>query len=101
LGTCSCELPQLRLCLLQPVRHPHLAVHRRRGGEALLRLLALARAPVELAEAVVAVGQERVHAARLGERHRLAVLGLAPLSIESVGLDRDIAEQVQSIGCMR
>src|SRR5262250_3213778 len=33
----------LRLCLLQPVRHPHLAVHRRRGGEVLFRLLALAR----------------------------------------------------------
>jgi len=44
---------------------------------------------------------ERAHAARLGERRRLVALGLAPFSIESVGLDRDIAEQVQSIGCMR
>src|SRR5262245_61805204 len=43
-----------RLRLLQPVRHPHLAVHRRRGGEVFLRLLALARAPIELAEAEVA-----------------------------------------------
>src|SRR5262249_3596283 len=51
-----------RLCLLQPVRHPHLAVHRRRGGEMLLRLLTLARAPVELAEAEVAVGDEGAHA---------------------------------------
>jgi hypothetical protein len=33
-------------------------VHRRRGGEVLMRLLALARAPVELAEAEVAVGDE-------------------------------------------
>src|SRR5262249_33506166 len=48
----------VRLSLLQPVRHPHLAVHRRRGDEVLLRLPALARAPVELAEAEVAVGDE-------------------------------------------
>jgi hypothetical protein len=39
--------------LLQPVRHLHLAVHRRRGGEVLLCLLALARAPGEFAEAEV------------------------------------------------
>src|SRR5215813_6677509 len=36
----SPELRHLRLRLLQPVRHPHLAVHRLRGGEMLLRLLA-------------------------------------------------------------
>src|SRR5215510_9476147 len=50
----TAQLFQFRLGLFQPVRHPHLAVHRRRGGEMLLRLLALARAPVELAEAEVA-----------------------------------------------
>src|SRR5262249_19390517 len=61
LGICSCELSRLLLRLLQPVRHPHLAVHRRRGGEILLRLLARTRAPVELAEAEVAVGDERAH----------------------------------------
>src|SRR5437773_6574703 len=48
----------VRLRLLQPEPHIHLAVHRRRGGEVLLRLLALTRAPVELAEAEVAVGDE-------------------------------------------
>src|SRR5215470_16020835 len=63
----SRQLSRLRLRLLQPVRHPHLAVHRRRGGEVLLRLLALARAPVELAEAEVAVGDEGAHGAGLGE----------------------------------
>jgi hypothetical protein len=67
----------------------------------LLGLLALVRAAIELAEAEVAVGDERAHAARLGQHQRLAVLGLAPLSMESVRLDRDIAEQVQSTGCMR
>src|SRR5262245_56839207 len=36
-------------------------VHRRRGGEMLLRLLALAGAPVELPEAEVAVGDEGAH----------------------------------------
>src|SRR5262249_13799033 len=57
----STESLELRLRLLQPVRHPHLAVHRRRGGQVLLRLLALARARVELAEAQVAVGDFGAH----------------------------------------
>ena len=64
-----------------------------------MRLLALARAPVELAEAEVAVGDEGAHATRLGERQRLAVVGLAALGIEPVGMGRDIAEQAQSMGC--
>src|SRR5262249_36782497 len=54
----SAEVLYLRLRLLQPVRHPHLAIHRRRGGEVLTRLIALAGAPGELAEAEVAVGDE-------------------------------------------
>src|SRR6516164_4377385 len=49
---------QVRSGAVQPVRHPHLAVHRRRSGKMLLRLVALASAPVELAEAEVAVGDE-------------------------------------------
>src|SRR5690242_17814461 len=58
----SLSRSQLRLRLLQPEPHVHLAVHRRRGGQVLPRLLALARAPVELTEAEVAVGDERAHA---------------------------------------
>ena len=58
----------------------------------------LAGAPVELAEAEVAVGDEGPHAARLGERQRLAVVGLAALGIEPVGMGRDVAEQVQRMG---
>src|SRR5262245_44613791 len=50
---------QLGLRLLQPVRHPHLSVHRGGRGEVLLFLLALAHTPGELAEAEVAVGDER------------------------------------------
>jgi len=64
----------------------------------LLRLLALAGAPVEFAEAEVAVGNEGAHAARLGERQRVAVVGLAALGIEVVGMGRDVAEQVQRMG---
>jgi len=52
----SRELSHLRLRLLQPETHSHLAVHRRRGDEVLARLFPLARAPVEPAEAEVAVG---------------------------------------------
>jgi hypothetical protein len=66
-----------------------------------VRLLALARAPVELAEAEVTVGDKRAHAAWLGERQRLAVVGLAALGIESLGMGRDVAEQVQRVRRVR
>ena len=59
-------------------------------------LLALACAPGELAEAEV--GDQRTHAAWLGERQRLAVVSLAALGIEPVGVGGDVAEQVQSVG---
>ena len=62
----------------------------------LAGLLALARAPVELAEAEVAVGDERAHAQRLGEGQGLAIVGLGALGVEAVGMGRDVAEQVQS-----
>src|SRR2546422_8502765 len=70
----SHQRPHLRLGLLQPEPHVHLAVHRRRGGQMLLRLLALAGAPEELGEAEVAVGDEGAHAELAGERQRLAVV---------------------------
>jgi hypothetical protein len=97
LGTCSCQLSQLRLRLLQPVRHPHLAVHRRRRREVLLGLLALARAPVELAEAEVAVGDEGAHAARLGECQRLAVVALGFSHISWIAPRGHITEQTKSV----
>ena len=64
----------------------------------LLRLLLLAGAPVELAEAQVAVGDERAHAAGLGECPRLAIVGRSALGVESVGMGRDVAEQVLRMG---
>src|SRR5215469_1722923 len=80
----SGELCPRRFGLLQPVRHPHPAVHRRRGGEVLVALLTLARTPIELPEAEVAVGDERPHAARLGEGQRLGVVGFSTLTIELI-----------------
>lgn len=46
------------LCLLQPVEHVHLTVHRRGGGEVLLRLPLPVRTPIQLPETEVAVGDE-------------------------------------------
>src|SRR5262245_10867596 len=60
----------------------------------LVCLLALARAPVEFAEAEVAVGDEGAHTAGLGERQRLVEVGLAVLGIEPIGMGRDVAEEM-------
>src|SRR5262245_61973146 len=64
----------------------------------LLRLLVLASAPIELAEAEVAVGDEGAHPARLGEGQRLAIVGLAALGIESVEMGCAVTQQVQGVG---
>jgi hypothetical protein len=73
---------------------PPAPIHLRRRGEVLLRLLALARAPVELAEAEVAVGDERAHAQSVGERPCSAIVSFAALGIEPIGVGRDVSEQV-------
>src|SRR5258705_6108094 len=70
----SRQRPHFRLRLLQPVRHVHLAVHRRRSGEMLARVIPLVCSPVELAEAEVAVGDERPHADLIGERDGVTVV---------------------------
>src|SRR5262249_28236370 len=88
----------LRLRLLQVEPHVHLAVHRRRDGEVFAGLLVFARPPGELAEAKMAVSDERAHAARLGEGQRLAVVGLAALGIEPFGVGRDVTKQVERMG---
>src|SRR5215469_2650964 len=67
------EFLQLGLRLREPEAHIHLAVHRRRGGEVLARLLALARASAELAKAEMAVGDERAHAKLPGQRESFAI----------------------------
>ena len=62
----------------------------------LAGLIALVGAPVELAEAEVAVGDARAHAARFGQR--LAVVRLGAPRIEPIGMGGNVAEQVQSMG---
>jgi hypothetical protein len=52
---------------------------------------------VELPEAAMTVGDEGAHAARLGERQRLAVVSLAALGVEPVGVGCDVAQQVPRI----
>src|SRR5215831_3401778 len=68
--------PSFRLRFMQPVRHAHLAVHRRRGGEMLPGLLALVGTAVKLAEAEVALGDEGAHAQLLGQREGRVIVSL-------------------------
>ena len=63
-----------------------------------VRLLPLARAPVECAEAEVAVGNEGAHTSGFGQRQSLAVVGFAALGIEPIGVACDFAEQLQPVG---
>jgi len=84
---------QLCFRLIQPEPHPHLAIRRRRDREMLLR--ALARAPVELAEAEVAVGNERAHAKFAGERQRLAIVAF---SVLGAACRRDVTGEAEGVG---
>jgi len=59
------QLAQLPFRLLKPVGHAHFAVHRHRGGEVVLCLLAMAPPAVKFGETEVAVGNERAYAAGL------------------------------------
>src|SRR5213593_4393937 len=81
--------------MLQPEPHVHLAVHRRRSGDVLLRLLALARAPVELAEAEVAVGDERAHGELVGQIQSVAVVLLTSLGPGAT--PRDLTQKAEGM----
>jgi hypothetical protein len=61
------EVAHLRLRLLKPGPHIHLAVHRRRNREVFACFSTLAHTSVELAEAEMAVGDDRAHAQLIGE----------------------------------
>jgi hypothetical protein len=61
----------------------------------LLRFLALARAPVEFAEAEVAVSNERAHAPPAGERQRLAVIGF---SVSPAARRCDVTGEAEGVG---
>ena len=70
----SAQVPHVRLGLLEPERHVHLAVHHHGLGEMLTRLLPLGGAQIESAEAEMAVGDEGAHLQFLGQGKRVAVL---------------------------
>src|SRR5262245_38255597 len=100
-GRASAECPRLCLRLLQIELHVHLAIHRRRDAEVLVTLLTLAHAPEERAEAEVAVGDERAHAARLGERQSLAVMTLRRPEVGRILARAKLGKQVESAGLLR
>src|SRR5262245_30638375 len=89
------EFLQLSLRLLEPERHAHLAVHRRRGGEVLACLFALARAREQLPEAEVAVGDEWAHAALEGQGQGVAI---ETLRVRAIARRCDVAGQTEGIG---
>jgi len=61
----------------------------------LASLVLLARAPVELAEAQVAVGDERPHAEFFGESQAFSTPGLPGLDIRGIATHGDVAEKVE------
>ena len=85
---------RLGLRPLQPVRHAHLAVHRRGRGEVLLGGPVLADATVQRAESEMAVRDERTHGALFGERERFAVPCFAGRRVEAIRVTVDVAEQM-------
>jgi hypothetical protein len=89
------QLAQLCLRLLQPVGHAHFAVHRHRGGNVLLGLLAISPAAVNFAATHVAMGDKRAHAARLGVRHGLAIVAFSVLGAGDCG---DVTHEAEGVG---
>src|SRR5262245_30601950 len=85
----------VRLRLLQPEGHAHLAVHAYRGGQLLLGHRLVARPTVELAEAEVAVGGEWTHAELVGPRERLPVVAFRRPHVGRVARGGDFAEEAQ------
>src|SRR5215813_15448835 len=63
-----------------------------------VRLLPFARSPIELAEAEMAMGDERAHPQRLGQGYRLAVVLRRFLGSRLVSPRRDVAEQMEGGG---
>ncbi len=81
--------------LREPEVHAHRAVHRRRGREVLGSLFALARPPVQLAQAEVAVGDERTHAKCFCQRHRLTKSWFRFLEIRAILAQGDLSEETE------
>src|SRR5262245_60120872 len=79
-----------RLCLVQIELHAHLTVHVDGNGPVLSSLLGSACALVQLAEPEMAVGDDRPHAARLGERQGPAIMGFTSRGVQLVAMCRDV-----------
>src|SRR5262249_33155092 len=94
----SGEPSYLRLRLLQIKPHVHFVVQRGGDGEMLLCLLALARAPVESAEAEMAVGDERAHPELASKGQGVAIMLAGGLGLERVPLQRRVSEEAERPG---
>src|SRR5262249_24479760 len=79
--------------------HVHLAVHVRRNAQVLTGVLMVSSTLIKLAKAKMTVGNQGAHAAQFSEGKGLAVMGLATLSVEAVGVGGDVAEEVLNPGC--
>src|SRR5438093_5116032 len=90
----SCQFPHLRLRLLQPELHVHLAVHRGRRGQVLLSLLLSIGSPGELAEAEMAMGDERAHTEFSGAAHSFSVVICRGLCLKWFALPGDLAQHI-------
>jgi hypothetical protein len=86
-------LHQCGRCSSQPERHLHGAVQVSSGGQFGTGLLRPADLGLEGAEAMVAMGQERAHAQRLGQREGFAVAAFGPLGIRGTVLRGDLSEE--------
>jgi hypothetical protein len=88
--------PQNRRRLREPEPHVHLAVHRGRRGQVVPDLCFLARAPVELAEAEVAVGDEGAHAKFASQGEGLRIVAFGHLGAgETTRIGSDLSEEAE------
>jgi hypothetical protein len=90
----------IRVVVFQPppapaICHVHFAVHRGCDGEPLLSLRGIPSVATELAEAEVAVGDERAHFAGFGECQRLVVV---TFSVPGSARHGDVTHQAEGVG---
>src|SRR5215813_3516050 len=90
------EVVQLALCPPDPERHLHRA--EQSGGSSKLRLGFLVRAalPVDLAEAEMAAGDERLHAEIRSKADSLAVIVLGLGGARWVAMGRDLGDKTET-----
>src|SRR5262249_33005620 len=96
------ELPRLggahhAQALIDPELHVHLAVHARRGGEILPRVLKPSDTTVKLPEAEVAMRDEGTHSMRSGDWQSLLVGGGAAFGLEPIRMGFDVAQKPERL----